>query len=112
MQPAKQILPRPLMGRLVGLLVLVRHLAPALGSDSKLPAPPAEELPDELLAASVIIGGIYEVDARIQHRVENRVCLLFGYRPPAPDARATHLHRPVAERRDFQARAPQCPFFQ
>ena len=64
-------------------------------------------LADELLAAPVVIGGIYEIDAFVEDGIQDRFRLLIRDRTAVPDAGTADLHRSKAQARDVQARAAQ-----
>src|SRR5579871_4486662 len=95
------------MGRVVCILVAADHGAAALGGERELAAPSAQVLPDELLAASVVVGGVDEIDPRVQDGIQDRVGLLLGHGPPAPDTRTPNFHRAIAQLRYAQAGSAQ-----
>ena len=70
--------------------------AAALRRQEVLGAPVRDAAPDQLLAAPVVDRRVDEVDARVEHGVEDRSRVGLVQRP--------QLHGAVAERGDFEAR--------
>ncbi len=83
------------------------HRAAALAGEEVLVAPVRDVLADQLLRHAVVGRRVDEVDAGVEHRVED---LAGGAAlDVAPGALATpQLHGAVPELGDFEAGAPQC----
>ena len=62
--------------------------------------------PDELFGGTVVDGRVDEVDAAVEHRVEEPPGVLFGDLAAAAGD-AAELPGTVAERGDFESGAPQ-----
>ena len=75
--------------------------AAALRREHVLGAAVGDELADQLLAAPVVDRGVDEVDALVEHRVQQPAGVFVADLRPV--RRAAQLHRPEAERRDLQA---------
>ena len=102
----KEVLSRPhVAGR--SSLPVAGDGAPALGRQIEVLAAMAGEPTDEFLARAVVVGRVEEVDADVQHGVEDLLRLPAGQLPAAPSVLAADVHRAVPQRSDFQACSPQ-----
>src|SRR5713101_8751346 len=64
---------------------------------------------DELLAGAVIVGRVDDVDAGVQHGVENLLHMSGGHPTAAPTVLTADLLRAVAQESNFQARSSPEP---
>jgi hypothetical protein len=80
------------MWGLICVLILANHGTATFRRDSKFLATVSDILADELFAPPVVIGGVDEIDAFIEYRVQDRFGLLIGDRAAVPDTRAANLH--------------------
>ncbi len=80
----------------------------ALGRQVELASPRTDVPADPLLADSVVGRGVDEIDAGIEHRVQETVGIFFTDDAHAPGPRAAKSHAAVAELGDFETRSAKC----
>src|SRR5262249_34662710 len=95
------------------LVVVARghHAAADFRCKLELTATVAEELADVRFTQTVVVGGVDEGDARVEHGVEDVACLVGCDLAAGPDAGAANLHGPEAEARDLQVGAAEWPYW-
>lgn len=83
-------------------------VASALGSKVVFATAPGNVSSDAFFADSIIRGRIDEVDAGIQHRIQEFAGRVFFYDANTPRIRSPQAHAAIAELGYLKARSAQC----